>query len=241
MQLIRILTMKDNRLRQLEPGYACCVWYAVYQLLSVQLTVVYTKYEYFFNTLLLKTWHRKSVGYFRPAVAALCLIKRYCLLMFAISCCFRCFKWTGYFHIDHCQSKNRVNIDNMRVQPWILCPNLITPLHQIITDPKQVSDPLNYETILFWVGYIMFISTSTADLEYFSVCIHLKNEMLQLFFLVYHYYCSFDFIRDKACRGGEMETSLFWLHCNSQRLTVRLIIREKYVAWVWLLACKCGL
>lgn len=55
MQLIRILTMKDNRLRQLEPGYACCVWYAVYQLLSVQLTAVYTKYEYFFNTLLLKT------------------------------------------------------------------------------------------------------------------------------------------------------------------------------------------
>lgn len=71
----------------------------------------------------------------------------------------------------------------MHVQPWILCPNLITPLHQIITDPKQVSDPLNYETIVFWVGYIKFISTAAADLEYFSVCIHLKNEMLQLFFL----------------------------------------------------------
>lgn len=35
--------MKDNRLRELEPGYARCVWYVMYQLLPTQLTVLCTK------------------------------------------------------------------------------------------------------------------------------------------------------------------------------------------------------
>ena len=67
-----ILTMKDNRLRQLEPGYARWVWYVMYQLLSAQLFAVCTRtWAKIFIILLLKTLLRKSLGYFRPAIAGL--------------------------------------------------------------------------------------------------------------------------------------------------------------------------
>ena len=63
---------------------ACCVWYAVYQLLPPQLQLWLKstpKYEEFFNTLLLKTWRKKSVAFCSLTLNLAILLACVCCIM----------------------------------------------------------------------------------------------------------------------------------------------------------------
>lgn len=207
--------MKDNRLRELEPGYARCVWYVMYQLLPTQLTVFCTKtwanfHHFSFENLTQKMHRLFQTRYSSFAFNWAVLLTNFCyivlLQMFSIDWALKDISITVQVKTGQ--------IDNVYSREFSV---QILPHYTKSLQIQKALELLNYETIRSQVGYILL----RPALECFSECIHIENKSLLLFFHLYHYYALLTSTRPSLLKRGNgnmknMSLSVFhYLHANA--------------------------